>query len=476
MNKDISVLIVDDDEDDFILLKSFFEEIKKFNFKLQWTPDYASALSLMKLNNHNIIIIDYLLGARTGLELLKNAIQGGCKVPVIVLTGQGSYNIDVAAMELGAADFLVKSEMNSEKLERSIRYALERHENLLALTESEEKYRTIFESSRDMIYITDEEGNFVDVNGSATRIFGYTKDEFKNLSASTLYYRESDRKKFLDEIKKSGSVSNYEVVLKDRAGSKKDCLISASIQPSADGKLFIFGIVNDITQRKKMERDLVTSEKLAITGRLTQMLAHEVRNPLTSINLTVEQLEYELDNKAYDSYLHIIKRNCKRISDLIMELLYASKAPEIKMSKYSINKLIDETLELCLDRIKMKNISIEKNYADELCEVMMDKSKIKTALLNVVVNAIEAVPDEGGKISIRTSEEKGKCYIEVSDNGIGIPQTNIEKIFEPYFTAKEGGVGLGLATVHKIIQSHSGTIEVESEINKGTKFAIALSV
>jgi PAS domain S-box-containing protein len=476
MIKDISVLIVDDDEDDFILLKSFFEEIKKFNFNLQWTPDYSSGLSLMKLNKHHIIIIDYLLGARTGLELLQNAIKDGCKVPVIVLTGQGSYNIDVAAMELGATDFLVKSELNHEKLERSIRYALERYENLLALRESEEKYRTIFESSRDMIYITDEEGNFIDVNQSATRIFGYSKEEFQKLSASVLYFKAAERETFLNEIKKTGVISNYEVALRDKTGNKKDCLVSASIQPSPDGRLFIFGVVNDITHRKKIERDLVTAEKLAITGRLTQMLAHEVRNPLTSINLTVEQLEFELEDKKYDSYLNIIKRNCKRISDLIMELLYASKAPEVKMSKYSVNKLIEETLELCVDRIKMKKIEIRKHFSPDLCEVTLDKSKIKTALLNLLVNAIEAVAQEGGVITIKTWEENGKCYIEVEDNGTGIPQTHIEKIFEPYFTAKEGGVGLGLATVHKIIQSHSGTIEVESEVNKGTKFAIALSL
>jgi signal transduction histidine kinase len=159
-----------------------------------------------------------------------------------------------------------------------------------------------------------------------------------------------------------------------------------------------------------------------------------------------------------------------------MELLYAAKAPEITMDKYNLNKLIDEAIELCADRIKMKNVSVIREFAPDLCDVTIDKSKIKTALLNILVNAIEAVAQDGGVIRIKTWKKDDKCHIEVEDNGAGISQAHIERIFEPYFTAKEGGVGLGLATVHKIIQSHKGTIAVESEVNKGTKFAITLNL
>jgi DNA-binding NtrC family response regulator len=150
MNKNISLLVVDDDEDDFILLKSYLEDLPNYKFSFQWTPAYADALELMKQNKHDVVVIDYLMGSHTGLELLKAAMEGGCRMPVIVLTGKGSHKIDLEAMELGASDFLVKSEINGEKLERSIRYAIERTENMRALAESEEKYRNIFESSRDM--------------------------------------------------------------------------------------------------------------------------------------------------------------------------------------------------------------------------------------------------------------------------------------------------------------------------------------
>ena len=131
---------------------------------------------------------------------------------------------------------------------------------------------------------------------------------------------------------------------------------------------------------------------------------------------------------------------------------------------------------MAMDRITLKNVTVEKNFADDICDVPVDENKMKTALLNIILNAVEAVPDKGGIIKINGRKEGDKCIIEIQDNGHGIASENIGKLFEPYFTIKEGGMGLGLATAHNIIQSHGGTIEVESELNKGTKFAIGLKL
>ncbi len=476
MNKTISLLVVDDDEDDFVLLKSYLEDLKNYQFNLKWTPHYKTALEEMKQNNHDIAIIDYLMGSHNGLELLKNAMDEGCRMPVILLTGKGSHRIDVQAMELGAADFLVKIEINGEKLERSIRYAIERAENLHALKESEEKYRNIFESSRDMIYITDEEGNFIDVNESGHRILGYTKAELRNIKAPQLYFSNEHREAFLKAIKHTGTITNHEVILRDKSGEKKVCLISATLQHNSQGKFYILGVVHDITRRRQTERDLVVAEKLALTGRVARMLAHEIRNPLTNINLTIEQLEFEASNPEFETYFGMIKRNTRRISDLINELLLSSRPADVLKEKHAVSKLIDNTLALAKDRITLKNVKVEKNIADDLCDVSVDEPKIKTALLNIIINAVEAVPEHGGVIKITARKENDKCYVIIEDNGHGIETQHIGKLFEPYFTLKNGGMGLGLASAQNIIQSHGGTIEVESELKKGTKFAIGLNL
>ena len=476
MNKNISLLVVDDDEDDFILLKSYLEDLKNYKFSFQWTPAYSEALELMKQNKHDVVVIDYLMGSHTGLELLKAAMEGGCRMPVIVLTGKGNHKIDLEAMELGAADFLVKSEINGEKLERSIRYAIERAENMRALAESEEKYRNIFESSRDMIYITDEEGNFLDVNESGARILGYNIDELRNMKATDLYYRSDERKAMLDAIRQTGTITNYEVTLRDKAGERKYCLVSASLQHFPNGKFCILGVVHDITRRRKTERDLVVAEKLAMSGRVARMLAHEIRNPLTNINLTLEQLEYEAENPEFETYFGMIKRNTRRISDLINELLLSSRPAYIAKEKHQLNKLVDDTLALAMDRITLKGVKVIKEISDDICEISVDEAKIRTALLNIIINAVEAVPEKNGVIKITAVKEDDHCVISVEDNGHGIPQDNLKKLFEPYFTAKNGGMGLGLATAHNIIQSHGGTVEVESELEKGSKFLIRLKL
>jgi PAS domain S-box-containing protein len=473
----IRVLIVEDDEDDYVLFSEYLREIKGKKFEVKWISNYKDAVQELRLNCHDLYVFDYLLGSHTGLELISRASEAGCDQPIILLTGKGDQMIDMEAMRLGADDYLVKGEIDSEKLERSIRYALERSYALNALKESEEKHRNIFERSRDMIYITDEEGKFIDFNDSAVRIFGYSREELFNLHAIDLYDSKDDRQKFLDAMHKTGVVSDFEVTLKDKSGGKRYCLISATVQRlNNDGKIYYQGIIHDITRRKKAERDLIIAEKLALTGRVVRTLAHEVRNPLTNINLAIEQIEDDLKNPEFEPYIEIIKRNGRRINDLITELLQSSKPSDVKALQYPIHQLLEETIALAEDRAILKNIHIQKEIDGELCNVKIDPEKMKVALLNIIINAIEAMPERDGVLKISTQMKEDKCIISIEDNGTGITKENIGKLFEPYYTGKPNGVGLGLATTHNILQSHNAGIEVESESGVGTRFIISLNV
>lgn len=476
LDKKIRILVVDDDEDDFILLKDYLQDIRNFQFSIEWVSGFNNAEEVVKTNEFDLYFFDYLLGANTGLELLKKVISYGITSPIIFLTGKGDRSTDMEAMKLGAADYLVKAEIDPEKLERSIRYALDRHKTLKALKESETRYRSIFERSRDMIYITDDTGRFITVNESATRIFGYTHEEFSEIKAIDLYNDPKDREAYLDAIRRSGVVSNFEVALRDKDGNIRHCIISGSMQRMGDeNRIYYHGIIHDITRRKKAEKDLIIAEKLAATGRIVRTLAHEVRNPLTNINLSVEQLEEEVANDDLRMYMDIIKRNSKRINDLISELLHSSKPTEINAVKYPLNKLIDQTIELAIDRITLKNLKIIRDYDETTCDVQVDASVMKIAILNIIINAIEAMPENTGVLCISTRAREDKCVIIINDNGCGISKDDLGKLFEPYFTGKADGIGLGLATTHNIIQSHRGNIEVESEPGKGTTFTITLN-
>jgi signal transduction histidine kinase len=218
-------------------------------------------------------------------------------------------------------------------------------------------------------------------------------------------------------------------------------------------------------------------EKFASTGRIARTMAHEVRNPLTNINLAVDQLKSELNGTLPESYglmLEMISRNSIRINQLITDLLNSTKFTDLVYKRISINQLLDETLELAKDRILLNNITIVKNYSSDICDVSVDVERIKIAFLNIIVNAIEAMEPGTGILQLRTVSKDDKCVVSITDNGPGIDPEAQSKLFEPYYTTKNKGTGLGLTNTQNIILNHNGHITLESEEGKGTTFIITL--
>jgi signal transduction histidine kinase len=206
------------------------------------------------------------------------------------------------------------------------------------------------------------------------------------------------------------------------------------------------------------------------------VFAHEIRNPLTNINLAVFMLKAELKAGNAGKYIDIIYRGSIRINEILNDFLQSSKSNPAKRDYISINQLLDEILEIAKDRIILKNISIKKFYTTYSCELLLDKPKIKIALLNIIVNAIEAMPSENGELNLTTSLHNSKCIVTIEDNGCGISKKNIKNIFKPYFTSKPNGMGIGLAATYDILASHQVGVNVESEENKGSRFIISFNI
>lgn len=472
----IKVLLVEDDPDDYVLFKYSLNEIKVNSYSLTWANTFDAALELIKKKEHDIYFFDYLLGARTGLDLIQETVALGITAPIIILTGLGNQQTDLKAMELGASDYLVKGEIDTEKLERSIRYCIDQNRMLKKLKSSETKFRSIFENSHDVIYLSTKDGKILDVNQAAERLFGYSREEMLNMNASDLYENSEDRENFSKEMNKFGSCANFEVTLRDKFGDKKFCSLTSNIQRTVENGEVYQGIIHDMTLRKKAEQDLMVAEKLAFVGKIARTLAHEVRNPLTNINLSVEQLEEMITEEQLVIYFDIIKRNSKRINDLVTELLENSKPMDLRKSASPIENILMSTVDLARDRADLKNIKIITDFDLKDQNILADESKLSIALLNIIINAIEAVNKNTGVIRIDAKCKAQKCFIEIEDNGTGIPKDQIKKIFDPYFTSKPNGMGLGLAATQNIIHTHKGRIEIESEENKGTTFKIELDL
>ena len=235
--------------------------------------------------------------------------------------------------------------------------------------------------------------------------------------------------------------------------------------------------IKDLDMANKQLIRMRSIEKFAATGRIARTIAHEVRNPLTNINLAVEQLQSELDGHSIanaDLMLAMISRNSARINGLITDLLNSTKFTDLVYKRVSVNQLLDETLEGAKDRVILKNITVTKDYSGDLRDIAVDVERIKIAFLNIIVNAIEAMEPGSGILQLRTLSKDGKCVVAITDNGPGIEEESLSKVFEPYFTSKPKGTGLGLANTQNIILNHNGHISFESKKGVGTTFTIQL--
>jgi len=207
-------------------------------------------------------------------------------------------------------------------------------------------------------------------------------------------------------------------------------------------------------------------------GQFATALAHEARNPLANIGLSVDMLLAMSRDGTLTPYLDIIKRNALRINKLIIDLLSDSYANDVQVEEYPVNKLLDEVLDYLDDRIKLKNIVVSKNYSGDGNTIFVNIARMKIALTNIIVNAIEAMPPAEGVLSLVTKGVYGKYIIEIKDNGCGISKHLLDQMFKVSFTNKPGGLGLGLPIIHDVLCLNRVDVNVESEEGKGTCFTL----
>ena len=228
---------------------------------------------------------------------------------------------------------------------------------------------------------------------------------------------------------------------------------------------------------RKTEAQLVRSDKLAALGQLAAGIAHEIRNPLTSINILIHSLtgNYPAGNSHRED-LKVIAEEINRINEIVDQFLRFAKPAPPRLEKAEVLSIIEETLQLLRPQIEKQRIEVRKEF-QPLPLILMDREQMKQAILNLLLNAVQAMP-KGGHLSLkgRLPEEDRWMKLSIQDSGVGIPGEDIDKLFDPFFSTKEGGIGLGLSITHRIIDQHDGKIEVESAPGKGTLFTVWLPV
>jgi two-component system, cell cycle sensor histidine kinase and response regulator CckA len=365
----------------------------------------------------------------------------------------------------------------------------ERKRAVQALQESEEKYRTLFEDSRDAIYMTTRDGWFMDVNQAALDLFGYTREEMLGLDLREIYVDLEDRPRFQKEIEGKGSVRDYGMRFQKKDGTEMDCLVTATLRRADDGSILGYqGIIRDTTEQKRLENQLQQAQKMEAVGNLAGGISHDFNNILQAISGYIQLLL--MKKEVYDTdrhYLKQIEKAAERAGELTKQLLVFSRKVKSKLRPIDLNHEIFQIHGL-LQRTIPKMIDIELHLTDDLKLINADPIQLEQIIMNLVLNAKDAMPD-GGKLIFETNNvilNEQFCQIHIgavpgeyallsiSDTGQGMDKKIVEHIFEPFYTTKETGkgTGLGLAMVYGIVKSHGGYITCYSEPDHGTVFKI----
>lgn len=362
--------------------------------------------------------------------------------------------------------------------------AIENARLFVSIRESEKKYRDLVENAPEMIHEVGLKGNFINVNKTELCKLGYSLEEMRRMMLEDVVpkeYRE-EIKRHIKRIKETGC-SELETVFLTKAGKEINVEINGTglCNVKTGECVCVRAFVRDITERKRMEDQVRRSEKLASMGELAAAIAHEIRNPLGAICNSVGILDAHLKLTGQDKdLLEMIVGQSERLDRIISDFLTFAHPREPSFSLQDIREVIKNTLFLLeqdsrfTDQIELKEV-----YESILPKVYIDTDLIHQVLWNLLINSLEAMP-RGGQIKVMVRKTdlflRDAVEIVISDSGIGIPDHELDKIFEPFYTTKTEGTGLGLSVVQRIIDDHGGAIDAKSKKDKGAAFYIKLPV
>jgi PAS domain S-box-containing protein len=423
-------------------------------------------------------------------QLIFNIKSIGVKksLPVLLIIDQEGKDWVVPAFNLGVTDILtrpihplvlrqrIKMLIASNRTEEAVqRYQMALQE----LSAEEEKMRLIADFTYDWEYWIGPDGTILYNSPACERITGINADSFIQDPQLLIHLvHPEDLEKVMDhfEEEKTGNTS-LAIEFRLHTEARGDVWIDHACQPvfGNDNRPLGRRVSNrESTNRKSTEQALIRSERLAVMGRMLASLAHEINNPLQAILSCVDLIsEYQLSEEETQQYLISLKNEINRLIQISRRILDFSRPAKSSLEKTDLLKVIEHTLRISKKQIEQANITIETRIPDSMPDVMVSPEELGQVVLNLLINAIESMP-KGGVIKIKAEVHESTIDISISDSGTGIPEDQIPFIFDPFYSTKEVGTGLGLAVCNKIIERFDGKITAESQVNQGSVFKITL--
>ncbi len=327
-----------------------------------------------------------------------------------------------------------------------------------------------------IVAFTDEKGKITKVNDKFCEISKYSREELIGKDHQILNSGFHSKAFFKELWSTIGNGYVWKGEIRNKAKDGTYYWVDTTIIPfmNEKGKPYQYlAIRNDITERKKTEETLHRQDKLAAVGQLAAGVAHEIRNPLTSMKGYGEFLLEDETDPQRREFIEIILDEIGRVNTIVEDFMVLAKPKAVELEEKNIVTIINNVLSLLEFEARKKNVKMSFEANEDIIQIECDEDRLKQVFLNFVKNGIEAMPN-GGELTVKVSVEDHQVQISIQDTGVGIPEDKLKKIGEPFYTTKKEGNGLGLMVSFKIIESHQGKVYIESEINKGTTFNIIL--
>lgn len=491
-------------EDELELLQGVKKILTKQGYQVETASDGIRAAEILKEHRFAVSILDLKLPGMDGFEVLKKVKDTNPDTEVIIMTGYGDVDSAIKALKLEASDFITKP-FKTESLLIALKRAFEKisirrqlneyttnleHRVMIATQEilrRKEFESKLVQSSIDAIVASDGNGKIVFFNQAAETIFGYAQSEVlekKNIKdIYPAHIAEEVTQNLAGGKSPEKPMGWKETHIENQNGETIPVSFSGNIIVEKGEVVGSVGFFHDLRELKKLERELIQSERLAAIGQTVAGLAHYMKNLLNGLEggiFVANEAFEQNDIPNFKTGWEMLQRNVSRISGLVYDLLSYSKDREPSYEEVAPNEIAEEVFRLMEPTAKEYDIQLTLDLDRSLPRVPLDPKAIHNALLNLVSNAIEACLETEGnslEVKITTARRDGLLTFEVSDNGIGMDDEVKRKIFTSFFSTKGGrGTGIGLLATRKIIQEHRGEIRVTSRKGRGSTFTILLPI
>ena len=480
-----TILVVEDDEG---LSRLIAKSLKTIDVNVEVVHSGADAIDWIADNSPLITLMDYRLPDMTARQIVDSLKDRKIDFPFIVMTGHGDEKVAVEMMKAGARDYIVKQGQFFELLPSVIKWVfkeLETEKKLTkannALGKSEKKYRSIVDNALVGVYKSNMNGDMVYANHALSNMFGYvTPEEMMSGGILQIYKNKEDRDSLVTKLQASGCVDEFECECVKKDGSGVDIILTATLEDN-----IISGMMINITSRKRMEKILIQSEKLRAMGVMAAGIAHDFNNVLAIINGYTQLLEGSCEgNEELLNGFRAINKAVEDGSETVRRLSEFTRMEKSTAKHVSVNMVEVVEQSINFSKPKWKDVAqasgatyeIDTEGLTSVRDVLGNPAELREIVINLINNAIDAMSG-GGRITFRTWEKGHSIFMSMADNGCGMSKEVQSKIFDPFYTTKGvEGSGLGMSVSYGIVGKHGGSIDVISQVGKGTVFTIELPI